>query len=423
MFTLSHKLSAMSFGQDRYRRRYWVLPKCGGIFVEGLESGEPESADPNAPEVDKKIEESVVKDQCFKPVSPANAEESSVKREHVETSCMPADTDCISESKLKTEDLTIQTTVDNDVHNQQLPVCDNIDLKSDGDQAESLVIKQEGANAEADNCSALKAELVSLNCLIGSDVKVNGDMSMMDCKNGFVDLKNCIRSDGDCVKIEPLPVPSLSATVSDPKQGNLDDDSSMDVKTETSTAHLQLVSVTANTCESATNDSIQSSLCCKADDDQRPQTPSKDDISLLHQSSMLQLAVSNAGLAQFGVTDSQNYSVASSQRTSQVATPSSELGTGTQLDLSTAGTPVSIMQPSRTSTPAYLSTSFADDFQLSADGELQPDYLAVPQNVEPISLGNLHSFVSVGDTNMSYDSDEIREREKEKQRDRRGNYI
>jgi len=29
--------------------------------------------------------------------------------------------------------------------------------------------------------------------------------------------------------------------------------------------------------------------------------------------------------------------------------------------------------------------------QLSADGELQPDYLAVPQNVQPISLGNLLS--------------------------------
>lgn len=30
----------MMFGQDRYKRRYWVLPQCGGIFVEGMESGE-----------------------------------------------------------------------------------------------------------------------------------------------------------------------------------------------------------------------------------------------------------------------------------------------------------------------------------------------------------------------------------------------
>ena len=27
-------------GQDRYKRRYWVLPQCGGIYVEGMESGE-----------------------------------------------------------------------------------------------------------------------------------------------------------------------------------------------------------------------------------------------------------------------------------------------------------------------------------------------------------------------------------------------
>uniref|UniRef100_A0A8C2JZ28 Bromodomain adjacent to zinc finger domain 2B n=1 Tax=Cyprinus carpio TaxID=7962 RepID=A0A8C2JZ28_CYPCA len=36
----SHSLRSVMFGQDRYKRRYWVLPQCGGIFVEGLESGE-----------------------------------------------------------------------------------------------------------------------------------------------------------------------------------------------------------------------------------------------------------------------------------------------------------------------------------------------------------------------------------------------
>ncbi|XP_014676074.1 PREDICTED: bromodomain adjacent to zinc finger domain protein 2B-like [Priapulus caudatus] len=35
-----HSLRATSFGQDRYRRRYWVLPCAGGVFVEGLESGD-----------------------------------------------------------------------------------------------------------------------------------------------------------------------------------------------------------------------------------------------------------------------------------------------------------------------------------------------------------------------------------------------
>ncbi|XP_041119302.1 bromodomain adjacent to zinc finger domain protein 2B-like isoform X4 [Polyodon spathula] len=40
LFESSHSLRSMMFGQDRYKRRYWVLPQCGGVFVEALESGE-----------------------------------------------------------------------------------------------------------------------------------------------------------------------------------------------------------------------------------------------------------------------------------------------------------------------------------------------------------------------------------------------
>ncbi|XP_026231800.1 bromodomain adjacent to zinc finger domain protein 2B isoform X3 [Anabas testudineus] len=40
LFDSSHSLHSMAIGQDRYKRRYWVLPQCGGIFVEGMESGE-----------------------------------------------------------------------------------------------------------------------------------------------------------------------------------------------------------------------------------------------------------------------------------------------------------------------------------------------------------------------------------------------
>uniref|UniRef100_A0A673NKQ0 Bromodomain adjacent to zinc finger domain protein 2B-like n=1 Tax=Sinocyclocheilus rhinocerous TaxID=307959 RepID=A0A673NKQ0_9TELE len=42
LFEASHSLRSVMFGQDRYKRRYWVLPQCGGIFVQGLESGEGE---------------------------------------------------------------------------------------------------------------------------------------------------------------------------------------------------------------------------------------------------------------------------------------------------------------------------------------------------------------------------------------------
>ncbi|XP_026788912.2 bromodomain adjacent to zinc finger domain protein 2B isoform X4 [Pangasianodon hypophthalmus] len=40
LFESSHALRSMGYGQDRYRRRYWVLPQCGGVFIEGVESGE-----------------------------------------------------------------------------------------------------------------------------------------------------------------------------------------------------------------------------------------------------------------------------------------------------------------------------------------------------------------------------------------------
>ncbi|XP_057349898.1 bromodomain adjacent to zinc finger domain protein 2B-like [Manis pentadactyla] len=38
LFDVSHSLRSVMFGQDRYRRRYWIFPQCGGIFVEGMES-------------------------------------------------------------------------------------------------------------------------------------------------------------------------------------------------------------------------------------------------------------------------------------------------------------------------------------------------------------------------------------------------
>ncbi|XP_028991601.1 bromodomain adjacent to zinc finger domain protein 2B isoform X2 [Betta splendens] len=40
LFESSVSLRSMTIGQDRYKRRYWLLPQCGGVFVEGMESGE-----------------------------------------------------------------------------------------------------------------------------------------------------------------------------------------------------------------------------------------------------------------------------------------------------------------------------------------------------------------------------------------------
>jgi hypothetical protein len=40
LFEASHSLRSTMYGQDRFRRRYWVLPHCGGVFIEAMESGE-----------------------------------------------------------------------------------------------------------------------------------------------------------------------------------------------------------------------------------------------------------------------------------------------------------------------------------------------------------------------------------------------
>lgn len=49
----SKQLRAHIFGQDRYWRRYWELACAGGIFVEAMESAEPEVLDLQA-ELDEK---------------------------------------------------------------------------------------------------------------------------------------------------------------------------------------------------------------------------------------------------------------------------------------------------------------------------------------------------------------------------------
>lgn len=41
----TRQLRATCFGQDRYFRRYWTFPKAGGIFVEAMESADPDEMD------------------------------------------------------------------------------------------------------------------------------------------------------------------------------------------------------------------------------------------------------------------------------------------------------------------------------------------------------------------------------------------
>uniref|UniRef100_A0A669Q129 Bromodomain adjacent to zinc finger domain protein 2B n=1 Tax=Phasianus colchicus TaxID=9054 RepID=A0A669Q129_PHACC len=65
LFEASHCLRSMMFGQDRYRRRYWILPQCGGIFVEGMESGEGLEEIAKEKEKLKNVESMHIKEEVF----------------------------------------------------------------------------------------------------------------------------------------------------------------------------------------------------------------------------------------------------------------------------------------------------------------------------------------------------------------------
>uniref|UniRef100_A0A8C6LG66 Bromodomain adjacent to zinc finger domain 2B n=1 Tax=Nothobranchius furzeri TaxID=105023 RepID=A0A8C6LG66_NOTFU len=64
LFEISHSLRSMMYGQDRYRRRYWVLPHCGGVFIEAMESGEaPEELEEERQRRRRAAEEFKVKEE------------------------------------------------------------------------------------------------------------------------------------------------------------------------------------------------------------------------------------------------------------------------------------------------------------------------------------------------------------------------
>ncbi|XP_018408654.1 PREDICTED: bromodomain adjacent to zinc finger domain protein 2B isoform X6 [Nanorana parkeri] len=65
LFESSHSLRSMMFGQDRYRRRYWILPQCGGIFVEGMESGEGPEEMAKERERHRQIEKIEIKEEML----------------------------------------------------------------------------------------------------------------------------------------------------------------------------------------------------------------------------------------------------------------------------------------------------------------------------------------------------------------------
>ncbi|XP_067352190.1 bromodomain adjacent to zinc finger domain protein 2B isoform X7 [Channa argus] len=89
LFEISHSLRSMMYGQDRYRRRYWVLPHCGGVFIEAMESGEaPEELEEERQRRRRTAEEIKVKEEPqeieLQKENPINSDGQSIRTQGLE---------------------------------------------------------------------------------------------------------------------------------------------------------------------------------------------------------------------------------------------------------------------------------------------------------------------------------------------------
>ena len=121
-------MRAHVFGQDRYWRRYWELPCAGGIFVEAMESAEPEILDLQA-ELDEKYKN--------KPIE----EKSEVKQEEVKTDTENRENEAPNEVK---EERTVNAHKEEDDLKQ-------IDEKVKFEMEELNCKKEEKVNCIAEN--------------------------------------------------------------------------------------------------------------------------------------------------------------------------------------------------------------------------------------------------------------------------------
>ncbi|XP_054161911.1 bromodomain adjacent to zinc finger domain protein 2B-like [Oppia nitens] len=169
-------------GQDRYRRRYWVLPNAGGVFVEGIESGEPEELANNVwteEELNKcnevkdeinetKCENSKTDSELQKDLNNENNEENSIEeKEEKEENDMNENEDI----KELDEDETNGTEKVNDIKSE--------DIKKESDQQINEIthnfngVLSKDVKSETNTDTDVKFDTSVTNDVIKSDLKSN----------------------------------------------------------------------------------------------------------------------------------------------------------------------------------------------------------------------------------------------------------
>ncbi|XP_071035935.1 bromodomain adjacent to zinc finger domain protein 2B isoform X6 [Parasteatoda tepidariorum] len=131
-----YTIRGATFGMDRYHRRYWVLPKSGGVFVESMESSlKPEerekvlsSARP-APKITEEVEE---KNETEEEKAPEK-EETAIKSEVKDEAESPEKNDKSNEIKpepIRTDDEKTDVEDVKPVVKEEMEICENTENKS-----------------------------------------------------------------------------------------------------------------------------------------------------------------------------------------------------------------------------------------------------------------------------------------------------
>lgn len=135
-------------GQDRFRRRYWVLPQVGGVFVEGMESSEPEELENNKFTEDELME--YEKEQKLLDEEANNAE--SNEQQDADKMEIKTDKDEVVDIGDK-EDMTDVKEEDEPMDIKEDEAQDQADMKSDQVKLETV------ENGEPHNDTKLNSEV------------------------------------------------------------------------------------------------------------------------------------------------------------------------------------------------------------------------------------------------------------------------
>ncbi|XP_014299019.1 bromodomain adjacent to zinc finger domain protein 2B isoform X7 [Microplitis demolitor] len=201
----SKQLRAHVFGQDRYWRRYWELPCSGGIFVEAMESAEPEILDLQA-ELDEKWKDKEITEE--------------VKMEIDEK---PDDkSDNTEDKNIKSESNEIKTEIDDNVKVE--PMENSIDASKNDDDANddtkmnlSEEIKQETEVIEIDSKAEVKSKVENVDQEVSKSVgvkqadnKIIETMANGDKYNNINHLLNGKDHNGSFITVENGEMPWFS---------------------------------------------------------------------------------------------------------------------------------------------------------------------------------------------------------------------